>query len=126
MTLRNETVFARGYFGLFGADLILDEQLHVWLIEINSTPGLLRNSALRKRVSLRFASDLLRAQLDLVKWEERQRPPLGARDHLTAAALPGLSAFEPLVCEHGHAGGMEIFPFERGLPARCQTQQQPP
>ena len=35
-----EVAFERGGFGSYGADIILDERLHAWLIEINSTPGL--------------------------------------------------------------------------------------
>ena len=110
----------RGYFGLFGPDIILDDTLHVWLMEVNDSPGLYYTSTVRTRVTKAVVRDVLHTQRQLLEWEERQDPPLGSRDTLTAAALPRLGAFDPIVCEDSR-GEMAMFPFDNsGLPYRCK------
>ena len=119
MAEQPKMVRGRGYFGLFGPDIILDEKLHAWLMEVNDSPGLYYTSTVRTRVTKTVVRDVLHTQRQLLEWEERQVPPLRPRDALTAAALPRLAAFDPIVCEDRN-GKLAMFPFDGGLPGRCK------
>jgi len=62
---------ARGlYFGLYGADLILDDALHPWLTEVQKGPGLSYSDPVKKRVLPKMLCEAASIVLEV---QERKR-----------------------------------------------------
>ena len=62
---------ARGlFFGLYGADFILDDQLYPWLTEVQLGPGLSHDDPIKKRVVPSVLGEAVRIALEV---QERKR-----------------------------------------------------
>lgn len=56
---QNDIPYAPSCFELFGFDIIIDEDLKCWLLEINSSPSLERSNVLDDQIKLPLVDDIL-------------------------------------------------------------------
>ena len=59
-------------FEIFGYDFILDENLHVYLIEVNTNPCIEESSPLLEKLLPRMIDDALKLTVDLIFQAKRQ------------------------------------------------------
>ncbi|CAE7489244.1 TTLL10 [Symbiodinium pilosum] len=71
-------------YELFGIDMMLDTDLNVWLIEVNSSPGLEKSLGARKEAVEAIIPPVVGLQLDLLRFAASGRP----RANLTLSDLP--------------------------------------
>jgi len=62
----------RGAFEIYGLDLVIDEQLRPWLIEVNESPNLAAHGSALKESIL---SDMLSSAVELLTEPEHRRAP---------------------------------------------------
>ena len=58
-------------FELFGLDFIIDEELKVWLIEVNENPCLECSSPLLEELNPRMVNDAFKLTIDKIFWEKK-------------------------------------------------------
>jgi len=66
-----------GCFGVFGADLILDDTLHPWLIEVQKSPGLSHEDRVKKHIVPEMLKEAVQIVLEI---QRRRRGNAGFHD----------------------------------------------
>ena len=56
--------WSQNSFGIYGYDIIIDQQLRPWLIEVNKCPALAPNTQVLKVLLPRFFEDVAKVMID--------------------------------------------------------------
>jgi hypothetical protein len=97
-----------GYFAVYGADMMLDTSLNLWLIEVNFSPGLYLTSSVRTVITRKVIKDMLDIEEAILKAREEQRKA-GVELAVTLRDLGAGTEFE-LILKESADGQLEAGP----------------
>ncbi|TNN11389.1 Protein polyglycylase TTLL10 isoform 1 [Schistosoma japonicum] len=85
-TVKNRLATRIGFFELLGLDFMLDENMKVWLLEVNSNPALQTHCDVLKEVVPVVVKDALHISIECFEKSRHQKPllPLHGLDNLSA------------------------------------------
>ena len=99
----------KGSFELFGADFMIGEDLQLYLLEINSSPTMARNTVVTKRLCKQVQEDLIRFLID----EQKSKQKAESCNWILAGKGPKLNLQTPPygVCQDMAILGKRIRPI---------------
>ena len=62
-----------GSIGIYGLDVMIDDDLRMWLIEVNKAPCMRYSTAITAKLVPEFMSDMVKVVIDKVKPSEKMK-----------------------------------------------------